>query len=508
METGYVWALIQLLAIAVQLLTIRTRLWKYRFNIFIQCLLIQLISAIALIKVSGLLAIISGLILLYLLLDTYRVIKAYQSESYLKTSVFHNQLRLGTFLAVVWMVAAWHPVIGNFETLLILALCSYIIAGVLLLTTIRSLLRARVAETRVYADKDLPTLTLAFPARNETVRIAETLKGALASDYPKLEILVLDDCSQDDTPHIVQTYAHDGIRFISGSTPKPHWLGKNWAYERLIQEASGDYILFAGIDIHMSPESIRHLVSYALDKHADMVSVMPRRDRFHFQEALLAPPRYFWQLAMPRYWRRNPPVLSSVWLIKKDVLDEIGGMEAVSNKIIPEQFFARELAKKHAYRFLVSNYFLALRTHKSFVEQLETEHRILYPEMRRRPSRVFVASAILMIGMLMPFIATVAGFWLHLGPAHRVFMAAAAMLVLTHVLTTTVLYPSSWPFSVFNFPIVMLLELVTLNYSMLQYEFNEVTWKGRNICIPAMNHLEVIPSLPQLPRRKSNRAHH
>jgi hypothetical protein len=38
-------------------------------------------------------------------------------------------------------------------------------------------------------------------------------------------------------------------------------------------------------------------------------------------------------------------------------------------------------------------------------------------------------------------------------------------------------------------------DMAILHYSMWQYEFSEVDWKGRNICVPAMH---VIPHLPKL----------
>ncbi len=78
------------------------------------------------------------------------------------------------------------------------------------------------------------------------------------------------------------------------------------------------------------------------------------------------------------------------------------------------------------------------------------------------------------------------------------FLFAAAVLTLIHLISTTILYPSAWFMATVNFPVVMLAEIIALNYSMLQYELDEVTWKGRNVCIPAMHHLEVIPRLPKI----------
>lgn len=44
-------------------------------------------------------------------------------------------------------------------------------------------------------------------------------------------------------------------------------------------------------------------------------------------------------------------------------------------------------------------------------------------------------------------------------------------------------------------PFAALYDIALLNYSMWQYEFHEVLWKGRNICMPVMR---VYPALPKL----------
>jgi hypothetical protein len=42
-------------------------------------------------------------------------------------------------------------------------------------------------------------------------------------------------------------------------------------------------------------------------------------------------------------------------------------------------------------------------------------------------------------------------------------------------------------------PIAALYDIGLLNYSMWQYEFSEVLWKGRNVCIPIMRVISELP---------------
>src|SRR6185369_13096540 len=60
----------------------------------------------------------------------------------------------------------------------------------------------------------LPTVSVCIPARNEDRVLTDCLAAVLASDYPKLEVIVLDDCSQDKTAQVVRQFAHGGVQFI------------------------------------------------------------------------------------------------------------------------------------------------------------------------------------------------------------------------------------------------------------------------------------------------------
>lgn len=57
--------------------------------------------------------------------------------------------------------------------------------------------------------KQLPSVTIIIPCRNESLHIAECLDGVVAFDYPKnlVEVIVVDGASSDSTREIVEQYA-------------------------------------------------------------------------------------------------------------------------------------------------------------------------------------------------------------------------------------------------------------------------------------------------------------
>jgi len=53
-----------------------------------------------------------------------------------------------------------------------------------------------------------PIVSVIIPAYNAAAFIAQTLESVLTQTYQNLEVLVIDDGSQDETPRIVQRYMH------------------------------------------------------------------------------------------------------------------------------------------------------------------------------------------------------------------------------------------------------------------------------------------------------------
>ncbi len=335
-------------------------------------------------------------------------------------------------------------------------------------------------------EKDLPTVSLCIPARNEDHALTECLQAALSSDYPKLEILVLDDCSQDTTSTIIRLFAHDGVRFLQGDVPAEGWLGKNQAMQTLAQQASGDYIIFASVDTHFGPKTISEIMQYTLAHNLEMVSVLPQ-NRLGLSVATLFPTmNYFWRLVWP-ITRRHVPVSSRCWLINATSLRQLGGLASVSRKILPEESFARRLFTRHSYHFVVGDFAMGLTVAKRWSSQVETSIRLLYPTAKRQPLAVLVLVLAVAGLFILPLLAVVVQ--LILGAYGVIFwlgLAVSALHTLNYAIVMAKSQSKSWPLAVLLWPLVVLQEIGLQVTSMLSYEFGEVNWKGRNVCYPVL----------------------
>jgi hypothetical protein len=98
--------------------------------------------------------------------------------------------------------------------------------------------------------------------------------------------------------------------------------------------------------------------------------------------------------------------------------------------------------------------------------------------------------------LAVPFCLAIAGFWLSVGVLAQVFAAlAAVLLVSTYELVTHSTRISSWWIALVALPVGVFVDISLLHYSMWQYEFSHVEWKGRNVCVPVMH---VVPRLPKM----------
>jgi glycosyltransferase involved in cell wall biosynthesis len=369
---------------------------------------------------------------------------------------------------------------------------------ILLASTLRHLRTTRRPSKEPLRQSELPSLTVAIPARNETAELEACLQSLTASTYPKLEIIVLDDCSQNKrTPEIIRGFAHGGVRFIAGTPPGDGWLAKNHAYAQLAANANSELLLFCGVDTRFEPHSLTVLVSTLLQKHKSMMSVLPRNIRARSGPLLpwfLQPSRYAWELALPRRFLQRPPVLSTCWLITRQALEAAGGFGAVRRKGIPESYFARAtVSHGDGYSFVQADSAMGVISEKSLEEQRATAVRTRYLQLHRRPEMTVLVSLAELSILVWPFVLFVAALT---GGQPGLIIVSGLSAVINLFIYGRLVNLTYRRFIVRGFlllPIAALYDIGLLNYSMWQYEFSEVLWKGRNVCIPIMRVISELP---------------
>ena len=321
-------------------------------------------------------------------------------------------------------------------------------AGSLILawSTQRNLRTTRPSvSTQTLVEAALPTLSVLIPARNETDDLIDCLQTLIKSTYPKLEIIVLDDRSQNKrTPEIIKNFAHDGVRFIAGQVTPAPWLAKNFAYQQLTEVASGELILFCGVDTRFQPETLGLMVEELIQNKKTMLSFMPANivpGAGQFESLFVQPSRYAWELALPRRVLERPPVLSTAWLITQATLRASGGFKAVVRAATPERYFARySAAHNDGYRFLQSDSQHGLTCFKSFDEQRATATRTRYPQLHQSLELTALTSLLELVVLVGPFIAYINGLFGRVGLQFVVADIACITLIAAYAQISNVTY--------------------------------------------------------------------
>ncbi|MGH7307123.1 MAG: glycosyltransferase family 2 protein [Candidatus Rokuibacteriota bacterium] len=113
---------------------------------------------------------------------------------------------------------------------------------------------------------ELPLVSIVTPSLNQGRFIADAIESIRAQDYPRIEHIVMDGGSRDETPAVVARYA-DGLTWIS----KPD-NGQSHAINRGFRLASGEILSWLNADDRLLPGAVRAVVdAFRADSRAMLV---------------------------------------------------------------------------------------------------------------------------------------------------------------------------------------------------------------------------------------------
>lgn len=138
---------------------------------------------------------------------------------------------------------------------------------------------------------DPPLVSVVVPARDEADNIEASVWALLQSDYPRLEVVVVDDRSKDDTLGIVSRLAVEDPRitvFRLEELPSG-WTGKTHAMYFGARRAKGEIILFTDADTELSRGAISLALAFLQENKLDMLSMLPQFAKRGFSENAVYP---------------------------------------------------------------------------------------------------------------------------------------------------------------------------------------------------------------------------
>ena len=230
-----------------------------------------------------------------------------------------------------------------------------LLAAPWILAPIVTLVRARFSRSlddeRPEPPLDPPLVSLVIPARNEARNIAPCVESALASTYPRLEVIVVDDHSTDDTAQIVGAIAQRDrrVRVVAPDPLPDGWFGKQWACAAGAAKSRGAVVGFMDADTRQAPDLVTRTVNAMAARGADLLSVAGRQELGSFWERMIQPQifaimlqRYGGTELVNRSRRATEKIANGQCLwVRHSAYDAMGGHAAVKHEVAEDLALAQ-----------------------------------------------------------------------------------------------------------------------------------------------------------------------
>lgn len=198
----------------------------------------------------------------------------------------------------------------------------------------------------------LDLVSVIVPARDEARNIEACVRSILATIWPNIEVIVVNDHSTDGTGDIARRLAAENprVRVISNPDLPEGWIGKQWACHNGALVAAGPSLLFTDADTRHGPELLTRSMNAMRERRADLFTVGGSQTMETFWERLLQPHVFGMLVARfgdtERVNRSKDPydkiANGQFMLMKREVYDRAGGHEAVRSHVAEDLRFAQE----------------------------------------------------------------------------------------------------------------------------------------------------------------------
>ena len=190
-----------------------------------------------------------------------------------------------------------------------------------------------------------PSLSVIVPACNEGDTLEPAATTLIEQDYPNLEIILIDDRSDDETGEVIDRLAagSERVRPLHIKELPERWLGKVHALDRGVAMASGEWMLMTDADVHYTrPDSLRRFIAYAENERLDHLAATP--DMWSSGWIIDAAISAFIRsgLVAARLWKVNEPD-SSVFigvgafnLVRRTAFDKTEGFEWLRLEVVDD----------------------------------------------------------------------------------------------------------------------------------------------------------------------------
>lgn len=207
------------------------------------------------------------------------------------------------------------------------------------------------------SDDVCPFVSILFTARDEAEKLPAALATLLALDYPRYEVIAVNDRSSDATGAILADFARRDARLkvLHLRDLPAGWLGKPHGLQRAYEASRGDVLVFTDADVRFAPDVLRRALAAAHACAWDHITLIGRVEMDTFDEKFIITFSMLGFSTSQRIWRVPDPVSSaycgvgSFQMLPRTVYQALGTHKRLAMEVLDDMKLGK-LVKQHGFR--------------------------------------------------------------------------------------------------------------------------------------------------------------
>ena len=334
------------------------------------------------------------------------------------------------------------------------------------------------------------TVSILIAARDEEENIGRTIEAILDQDFPKekLELIIIDDHSTDNTAAIVRSYADRNVKLFQLSLSDKLNSYKKLAITKAIEMASGEIIVTTDADCRMGRSWLKTVVQYFEEHDAYLVSspVIYSEEKSRFEKLQTLEFMYLIGLGAAGIGNQSPTTCNGANLAyRRAVFYEMGGFKGIDNVASgDDELFLHKVAEKYAHKigFCKSReaivYTDAKPTLKSFISQRK---RWASKSTKYKDKRVVVLGVSIWLFNL-ALILSIFGFLYLLPEFNWLLLTAVLLKIIVELYFMLPITKFANRVSLIKYlPILSILHSFYIVYIGVAGNIGKYDWKGRKV---------------------------
>jgi glycosyltransferase involved in cell wall biosynthesis len=340
----------------------------------------------------------------------------------------------------------------------------------------------RIKDCAPAKDAACPRISLIFAARDEEEKLPAALATLAALDYPNLEIIAVDDRSQDSTGAILEEFTrrHPRLRALHVTELPNGWLGKPHALQRAYEQSTGEWLLFTDADVRFAPDVLRRAVTLVKQRGVDHLTLFGDVEMVGFWEKVLI--TFFglaFHIATDPYRVSDPDSWTYVGvgafqLLQRSAYEQAGTHRRLAMEVVDDMKLGK-IVKQAGFRSCVglAEDAVVIRWHAGLRNLVRGVTKNFFAATGYNLALAFVAAGGLLLLNVAPFVAVIFGHgWIRVSAGAAVVIALCLHSGVDLVMRVSPLYALTHPIGALLFCYMLLRSTVVTLWR------GGVTWRG------------------------------